>query len=109
MRRSSPLTDKMAGQSHVDQAGDHHGDTEHPSGGQEREGEEVPHHLRGYEACGNSQTGVSTKHLRAEESGGSQRTKRWLWKRWTTFFSCVCEEDNMARNGMRDSARDSED
>lgn len=41
----------MAGQSHVDQAGDHNSDSEHPPGGQEREGEEVSHHVRGYEAC----------------------------------------------------------
>lgn len=63
----------MAGQSDVDQAGDHHGDTEHPSGGQEREGEEVPHYLRGYETCGNPQTGGHTKHLSAGETGRSQR------------------------------------
>lgn len=34
----------MAGQPHVDQAGDHHSDPEHPPGGQEQEGEEVAHH-----------------------------------------------------------------
>lgn len=41
----SSLPDKMARQSHVDQAGNHHGDAEHPSGGQEQEGEEVAHYL----------------------------------------------------------------
>ncbi len=54
----------MAGQSDVNQAGDHHSDTEHPSGGQEREGEEVAHHLRGHETRGSPQTGGNTKHLR---------------------------------------------
>lgn len=62
----------MAGQSDVDQAGDHHGDTEHPSGGQERQSEEVPHHLRGDETHGDAQTGGGAKHLRA---GGNQRGK----------------------------------
>lgn len=62
---SSP--DKMAGQSDVDQAGDHHGDAEHPSGGQEREGEEVPHHLRGHEAGREPHTGDRTEHLSAGE------------------------------------------
>lgn len=57
----------MAGQSDVDQAGDHHGDAEHPSGGQEREGEEVPHHLRGHEADGEPHTGDCTEHLSAGE------------------------------------------
>lgn len=57
----------MAGQSDVDQAGDHHSDSEHPPGGQEREGEEVSHHLRGYETCGKPQTGGYKKHL---SSGG---------------------------------------
>lgn len=33
----------MAGQSDVDQAGDHYSHPEHPPGGQEREGEEIPH------------------------------------------------------------------
>lgn len=66
----------MAGQSHGDQAGDHHGDAEHPSGGQEREGEEVPHHLRSYEAYGNSETGVSTKHLRAGEKLRKPKKKK---------------------------------
>ena len=63
----------MAGQSHVDQAGDHHSDAEHPSGGQEQEGEEISHHLRGYETCGNSKTGGHTKQLSAGETGRSQR------------------------------------
>lgn len=57
----------MAGQSDVDEAGDHHGDAEHPPGGREQEGEEDPHHLRDYETCGHS------KHLSAGESGQSQR------------------------------------
>lgn len=61
----------MAGQSDVDQAGDHHSDAEHPSGGQEREGEEVPHHLRGYETLGKPQTGEHRKHLRAGDTGRS--------------------------------------
>lgn len=44
--RLTPSTDKMAGQSDVHQAGDHHSDTEHPSGGQEWQDQgEVPHHL----------------------------------------------------------------
>lgn len=47
----------MAGQSDVDQTGDHHSDTEHPSGGQEREGEEIPHQLRGSQTCGESKAG----------------------------------------------------
>lgn len=64
----------MAGQSDVDQTGHHHGDAEHPSGGQEREGEEVPHYLRGHETCGNPQTGGHTKHLSA--GGRSQREMR---------------------------------
>ena len=63
----------MAGQSDVNEAGDHHGDTEHPPGGQEREGEEVAHHLRGYETGGEPQTGGHTKHLRA---GGTARSQR---------------------------------
>lgn len=69
----SSLSDEVAGQSDVDQAGDHHRDTEHPSGGQEREGEEVPHYLRGDEARGNPQTGGHTEHLSSGETGRSQR------------------------------------
>lgn len=63
----------MAGQSDGDQAGDHHSDTEHPSGGQEWEDEEVSHYLRGYETSGNPQTGGHTEHLSAGETGPSQR------------------------------------
>lgn len=51
----------MARQSHVDQAGDHHSDPEHPTGGQEQEGEEVAHHLRGHEARGELKTGDHTE------------------------------------------------
>lgn len=51
----------MAGQSHVDQAGDHHSDPEHPPGGQEQEGEEVTHHLWGHEACGEPKAGDHTE------------------------------------------------
>lgn len=51
----------MAGQSHVDQAGDHHSDPEHPPGGQEQEGEEVAHHLRGHEARGEPKIGDHTE------------------------------------------------
>lgn len=39
------LTDKMAGQQNVDQASDHHRDTEHPPGGQEWKGQEIPYNL----------------------------------------------------------------
>lgn len=59
----------MAGKSDGNQASDHHGDTEHPSGGQEWEDEEVSHDLRGYETCGNPQTGGHTKCLSAGETG----------------------------------------
>lgn len=50
-------SDQMAGHSHVQQAGDHHGDPEHPPGGQEQEGEKVSHHLRGHEARRDPETG----------------------------------------------------
>lgn len=63
----------MAGQSHVDQAGDHHSDPEHPPGGQEREGEEVPHNLRGHETCGEPQTGGFSEHLNA---GATENPKK---------------------------------
>lgn len=63
----------MAGQSHVNQAGHHHGHTEHPSGGQERKSEEISHNLRGFETGGNCQTGGHAKHLSAGEAGEGQR------------------------------------
>lgn len=66
-----PSSDKVAGQSDVDQAGDNHSDSEHPSGGQEREGEEVPHHLRGHETRGEPQTGGH-----AERSSSAKLTER---------------------------------
>lgn len=72
-KTSSSLSDKVAGQSDVNQAGDHHRDTEHPSGGQEREGEEVPHYLWGDETCGSPQAGGHTEHLSSGETRRSQR------------------------------------
>lgn len=72
---SAPLrspSDQVAGQSHVDQAGDHHGDSEHPSGGQEWQGEKVPYNLRGNETHGHAQTGGSSQNLSASR-GRSQR------------------------------------
>lgn len=66
----------MAGQPDVHQAGDHHGDAEHPSGGQERQGEEVSHHLRGDEARGEPQTGGHTEHLTARGDGEEAKDER---------------------------------
>lgn len=60
---------QTAGLSDGNQAGDHHGDTEHPSGGQDREDEEVSHNLRGYETRGNPPTGGHTKRLSAGGDG----------------------------------------
>lgn len=86
---------KMAGQSDVHQAGDHHSDTEHPSGGQERKGEEVPHHLRGYETRGDPQTGGRTKHLNTTEMGRSQRkmttTVKYMNRRWRKVKGLMAE------------------
>lgn len=76
-------SDQVAGQSHVDQAGDHHGDAEHPPGGQERQGEEVPHNLRGDETSGQTQAGGSSQHLRA----GRRSAEVELRKEWVK--SCV--------------------
>lgn len=67
-------SDQVAGQSHVDQAGDHHGDAEHPPGGQERQGEEVPHDLRGNETHGHAQAGGGSEHLRAGREGEEPKT-----------------------------------
>lgn len=68
-------SDQVAGQSHVDQAGDHHGDSEHPSGGQERQGEEIPHDLRGNETHGQAETGGCSQHLRTEVGGAKEEQR----------------------------------
>lgn len=75
----------MAGQSHVDQAGDHHSDPEHPPGGQEQEGEEVAHHLRGHEARGEPETGDHTETPECD-SEGSQTDERQLPYRWLCWM-----------------------
>lgn len=73
----------MAGQSDVDQAGDHYSHPEHPPGGQEREGEEVPHDIWGHETSGSYQTGGDTKHLSA---GGHWNDNNYDCERNRTGF-----------------------
>lgn len=75
----------MAGQSHVDQAGDHHGDPEHPTGGQEQEGEEVAHHLRGHEARGELKTGDRT-----------ETPQLWVTVNEAKEMKCSCDADGCA-------------
>lgn len=70
------FSDKMAGQSDVNTAVDHHGYGEHPPGGREQEGEQVPHHQGGYKPWDHS------KHLRTRRKFGPSQRK------WTEGSFC---------------------
>lgn len=59
----------MAGQPDVHQAGDHHRDAEHPSGGQERKGQKVARHPRGDETRGSAQAGGRAEHVSTGRDG----------------------------------------
>ena len=94
-----PSADQVAEQQNVHKAGDHHGDSERPAGGQARQGPgEVPHHLRGAAAAGprtglrGEDTGPAKRPAPARRSGGAAVGAKvdgaMSRERFHRFFNC---------------------